>query len=100
MDGVTELLLAGAERLVGGGAVEAGDGDVVEAQVDAELGAVVDQVVEEHVAVGERARAVGDDVVAEGELPGLGQLCVGERGKGGAGLAAAASKVARAARGC
>lgn len=33
---------------VGTGAVEGGDGDVVEAEVDAELGGVVDEVVEEH----------------------------------------------------
>ena len=36
--------------LVGGGAVEAGDGDVVEAEVAAELGAMVDDVVHHETA--------------------------------------------------
>jgi len=40
------------EGFVGGGAVDAGDGDVVEAEVDAELGAVVDEVIDAHVPVG------------------------------------------------
>src|ERR1700761_8742537 len=51
---------------VGGGAVEAGDGEVVEAEVDAELGDVVDHVVEE-----EAAEHGGAGVVAEGEAPGF-----------------------------
>ena len=40
-----------AQAVVGGGAVEWGDREVVEAEVDAELRTVVDEVVEEHGAV-------------------------------------------------
>ena len=38
--------------LVGGGTVEGGDGDVIEAEIDAELCCVVDEVVEAHLAEG------------------------------------------------
>ena len=55
--------------LVGGGAIEGGYGDVVEAKIDAELRGMVDEVVEEHLAVGERTGAVGDDLVTVAELP-------------------------------
>ena len=46
---------------VGGGAVESGDGDFVEAEVDAELSAVVDEVVEEHGPIEDGSGAFGDD---------------------------------------
>lgn len=69
--------LLGGPLFVGGGAIEAGDGDVVEAQVDAELGDVVDHVVEEHGAEGESTRAVEDDLFAPGELPVGGEAVVG-----------------------
>ena len=66
---------------VGGGAVEGGDGDLVEAEVDAELGDVVDHVVEEHGAEGEGAWAVEDDLLAPGELPVGGEVLVGRGGE-------------------
>src|ERR1700753_3851692 len=59
------------EGLVGGGRVEAGDGDVVEAEVDAELGDVVDHVVEEEAAEHGGAGGFGDDLRAEAEAPGF-----------------------------
>ena len=59
------------EGFVGGWAVDAGDGQVVEAEVDAELGAVVDHVAEEGVSEGTGAGVFADDVAAVGELPGL-----------------------------
>jgi len=62
--------------LVGGGAVERGYGDVVEAEVDAELCSVMDEVVEAHLAEGKRARTVRDDLVAEAELPWSDELLV------------------------
>ena len=65
---VARCLLRGP-LFVGGGAVEGGYGDVVEAKVDAELRGVVDEVIEEHLAVGLRARFVGDNLVAVAELP-------------------------------
>src|SRR6185437_7791065 len=68
-----ERELLGAERFVGGGAVEAGDGDVVEAEVDAELGDVVDHVVEEEAAEHGGAGSVADELGAEAEAPGLHQ---------------------------
>jgi len=69
---VRREILFGGPLLVGGGAVEGGHGDVVEAKIDAELRGVVDEVIEEHLTVGEGARAVGDDLVAVAELP----LCI------------------------
>src|ERR1700761_9269900 len=63
--------LLGLEGLVGRGAVEAGDGDVVETEVDAELGDVVDHVVEEEAAEHGGARGFGDDLRAEAEAPGF-----------------------------
>lgn len=63
--------------LVGGGAVGGGNGDVVEPEVDAELGAVVDDVVEEHGTDGIVAGAVVDRVAVVGELPGLMHGAVG-----------------------
>ena len=62
-----------SEGFVGGGAVEAGDRDVVEAKVDAELGDVVDHVVEEEAAEHGGAGSVGDDLGAEAEAPVLHQ---------------------------
>jgi hypothetical protein len=47
-----ERLLHG-DLFVSGGAVERRDGNVVEAQVDAELRSVMDEVVEAHLAEGE-----------------------------------------------
>jgi len=52
-------------------------GNVVQTQIDAKLRAVVDQVVEEHVAEGQRARAVGEELLAVGELPRRGEVGVG-----------------------
>jgi hypothetical protein len=49
-------LLAHVEWLVGRRAVEPGHGNVVEAQIDAELGAMVDEVVED-ISAGKRASA-------------------------------------------
>ena len=72
--------------LVGGGAVGGGDGDVVESEIDAELGAVVYDMIEEQGADGEVAGAVIDGVTFVGELPGLVHCAVGdflEQGVGG-----------------
>jgi hypothetical protein len=55
--------------LVGGGAEGGGDGDFQEAEVDSKLGAVMDHVVEEHVAVGFVTRGYTD----QGALPGEGE---------------------------
>jgi len=57
------------ELFVSGWTVESGDRDVVEAEVDAQLRGVVDEMVEEHLPEGERARIVADDMLAEAELP-------------------------------
>ena len=51
---------------VGRGAVETGDGNVVEAQVHAQLGAVVDHVVHDHAANDGDARH-GEDGLARSE---------------------------------
>src|ERR1700761_2087401 len=59
------------EGLVGRGAVEAGDGDVVEAEVDAELGDVGGHVVEEEAAEHGGAGCFGNDLRAEAEAPGF-----------------------------
>jgi len=66
-----------AYLLVGGWAVGGGDGEVVEAEVDAELGAMVDEVVEEHAADGLVAGAVVDGLISLRELPGLVHGAVG-----------------------
>jgi hypothetical protein len=57
------------ELFVGGWAVESGDGDFVEAQVDGELAAVVDEVVEEHAAVEDGSGSVGDYLFSPAQLP-------------------------------
>src|SRR5258708_28659347 len=44
---------------------------VIQAQIHAELGAVVYQVIEEHLAVGQEARAAEDGLVAETQVPRL-----------------------------
>lgn len=74
------------ERFVGGGAVETGDGEVVEAEVDAQLGSVVDEVVEEHEAEGLGAGELRDDVFAVGELPDHGEVFIGGGGECCAGV--------------
>ena len=71
------MIFLGAPLLIGGWAVEGGDWDVVEAEIDAELRGVVDEVVEEHLAEGERAWAVGDDLLAVAELPRCRESFVG-----------------------
>src|SRR5580658_467408 len=68
--GHLEALLS-TEGFVGGGAVEAGDGDVVEAEVDAELGDVVNHVVEEEAAEHGGSGFFADELLAEAEAPGL-----------------------------
>jgi hypothetical protein len=65
------------ELFVGRGAVECGNRDVVEAEVDAKLRGVVDKVVEAHLAEGEGARIVADDVLAEAKTPRNGKVFVG-----------------------
>lgn len=75
-----------AHAVVGGGTVERWDGQVVEAEVDAELGAVVDQVVEEHAAVGGGTGLVGDDRISEAELPGLLEVGIAGFGECGSGF--------------
>jgi hypothetical protein len=52
--------------LVGGGAVGVRNGDIVEAEVDAKLGAMVDDVVKEHGADSVVPRAVVDGFSVEG----------------------------------
>jgi hypothetical protein len=76
------LIVSRAPLLVGGWAVEGGDGDVVEAEIDAKLRGVVDKVVEEHLTEGLRARAVGYDLVAVEEGPWCGEGFVGGCGDG------------------
>ena len=61
------------DLLVAAGAVEAGDGDVVEAEVDAEDGAVVDDVVHEEAADDGGAGHGEDDAVAAAEGPLVGE---------------------------
>ena len=68
--------------LVGGGAVECRNRDVVEAEVDAKLRGVVDKVVEAHLAEGEGARIVANDMLAEAETPGSRKVFVGGAGDG------------------
>jgi hypothetical protein len=70
------------ELLVGGGAVECGNRNVVESEVDPELRGVVDKVVEAHLAEGEGARIVADDVLAEAETPGGRKVFIGGGGDG------------------
>jgi hypothetical protein len=70
--------------LVGGRAVEGGDGDVVEAEIDAELRSVVDEMVEAQTAEAERAGIVGDDLVAVAKLPRSGEVLVAGGRQGGA----------------
>ena len=60
-----------AHSVVCGGAVERGNGLIVEAEVDAQLSAMVDEMVEEHGSVEDRTRGVGDDLVAPRHLPVL-----------------------------
>ena len=66
---------------VGGGAVERGDGDVQEAEIDAELGDMVDHVVEEEVAEHFCARGFANELLAEGEAPGPHEVVVGSGGE-------------------
>jgi len=79
-------LLAGVERLVGRGAVQARYGNVLKPKIYSQLTAVMDEVVEEVRAVGTEARQVADHVLAERELPGLLELVVRQTGEGGAAL--------------
>jgi len=58
------LSASGSLLFVGGRSVESGDGDFVEAEVDTELAAVVDEVVEEHGAVEDGSGALSDELVA------------------------------------
>jgi hypothetical protein len=62
-------LVAYSSLFVGGWAVESGDWDFVEAEVDAELAAVVDEVVEEHGAIEDGSGALGDRLFAPAYLP-------------------------------
>src|SRR5581483_9585151 len=86
-DGTTgEFRLFGGPLFVGGGAVEGGHREVVEAEVDAELGDVVDHVVEEEAAEHGGARAFADELLAEAEAPGSHEGFVGGGGQRGAAL--------------
>ena len=58
-----------AEGLVGGRTVEAGHRDIQQAQVDGQLAAMVDEVIEKHGAVEQHTRGVDNHAVAKGELP-------------------------------
>jgi hypothetical protein len=70
--------------LIGGRAVESRNGDVVETEIDSELRRVVDEMVEAQIAEAERAGIVRDELVAEAELPGSGEVLVAGRCEGGA----------------
>src|SRR5208337_3345684 len=48
----------------------------IQAQIQTELGTVVYQVIEKHLAVGEKARSAEDRLLAENQLPGLSPGCV------------------------
>ncbi len=48
------------------------------------MGGVVDEVVETHLAKADGTRRFGDEVFAEAEAPGLGEVLIGGRGHGGA----------------
>src|SRR5271168_4805535 len=69
---------------VGGRAVGVGDGDVEEAIVHAELGAVVDEVAQAVAAEDGGAGARAHDAIAESERPWCGERGVGGGGEGGA----------------
>src|SRR6185312_640318 len=75
----------GIERFICGRTVEAGNWHVVQAQVNRELCPVMEEVIEEVLTIGERPRRVADDVLTEGKLPRLSQLCVGKGSECGAG---------------
>src|SRR6185437_16481794 len=74
-----------AHGIVCGWPVERRHRDIVEPKIDTQLGAVMNQVVEEHTAIGRGARHVSNQLIAEGELPvflkmliaGGGKICPG-----------------------
>jgi hypothetical protein len=70
---------------VGGGAVDRRDEDVVEAQIDCELAAMVDKVIEDPGADGGDARHGEHLLTVVQEAPGLVEIGVGSAGDGGAG---------------
>ncbi len=62
---------------IGRGAVKGRDGELVQPQIDAELGAVMDHVVHHAGAQDGRARQAEDGSATEMERPGLPQVLVG-----------------------
>lgn len=63
------IRLLKTHSVISGRAVGSGYRLVIQSQIDAELRAVVNQVVHEHLAVGEEARSVENCVTLEAELP-------------------------------
>ena len=75
-------MICSSPGLVGRRSVNGGYGDAVQAQVDAELGAMVDKVIEEHLPVSQEPRSLKNGLTLESEdpvlLPGF-VGCVDER---------------------
>ncbi len=69
---------------IGRGAVKGRDGELVQPQIDAELGAVMDHVVHDAGAQDGGARQAEDRSATEKERPGLPQVRVAGPGDGGA----------------
>src|SRR6187402_508061 len=61
--------------------VEAGYGEILQAEVDAELGSVMNEVVEKHSAIEEHLWGGHDDLVAEAHGPDLLEVFVGHGGE-------------------
>ena len=66
-----------AHPVIGGGAIERRYRKVVQPEIDAELGTVMDLMVEKHGTEQQRARSIRDDLVAEGHRPVLFEVRIG-----------------------
>lgn len=73
-------------HLVGGGAVAAGNGDAEQAEIDAELGAVVDHMVHGPFAVDGLTGVIDDGLAVPLHGPAFRHFGIGGGGKGGAGF--------------
>src|SRR5581483_228865 len=57
------------QRVVGRGAIGGRYGPVVEPKIDTELGAMMHEMVKEHLAVGQKTRAAKDRLALDDQLP-------------------------------
>ena len=69
------------ERFVRRGAVETGDRDIKQAEIDSELRAVVYEMVQKHGAVKNLTRPLDENASLERKLPVFGEVFVGSGGK-------------------